>query len=144
MEHICEFCHNTFESNWPAAKFCSPAHKQAAYRARIKAEQEKPDTFGSPAPIDDRTPVEKAIETKKNEQRFKTCPHCWNAFPVNGLQKARRYCSDACKQAAYRERHGLLRTTYHSFDTQAPTENIPVIDNLYKIVTEAWSDALDD
>lgn len=125
------------------ALYCSGACKAKAYRARVKAEKSKPDTFG-PVLTDDRTPVEKAIETKRNEQRFKTCPQCWNDFPVNGLQKGRRFCSDACRQAHYRARHKLFAKYNESENTPAPVEIIPVIENVSKIVNEAWSEALDE
>jgi hypothetical protein len=141
----CKHCKKPLEhGGWGKSEYCNASCKQASYRARIKAEAEKPDTFGSDAPIDDRTPTEKAIETKRNEQRWKVCSQCREQFPVDGTQKARRYCSDACKQSAYRSRQEWRKIWSGKKDVQAPTEKITVIDNVSKIVTEAWSDAIED
>jgi hypothetical protein len=143
MQHICEHCNQTFESNRSNARFCCNAHKQAAYRSRVKAESERPDTFGNRI-ADTRTPVEKAVDTKRNEQRLKTCPHCWNSFPVNGLQKGRRYCSDACKQAAYRERNKRQSWHRESETKHTPMETIRASDNIAEIVKDAWSELVED
>jgi len=138
----CNQC-GTFLGYKTGALYCSGACKAKAYRARVKAEKSAPDSFGNVS-IDDRSPVEKAIDTKRNEQRFKQCPHCRNEFPVNGLQKGRRYCSDACKQAAYREREAYRALWRDENKQQAPIESITVADNVSEIVKQAWSDALDD
>lgn len=34
-----------------------------------------------------------------------TCERCSTSVPLAGVGRARRYCTDACRQAAYRERH---------------------------------------
>ena len=138
---LCQHC-GEYLGYKTGEKYCSNACKQKAYRARLKAEKAKPLTFGE-TPKDDRTPTEKAIDTKRNEQRWKTCPQCWEEFPVNGLQKGRRYCSDSCKQAHYRARNAW-KAERQSTNPGAPTEIIPVTDNISKIVTEAWSDLVDD
>ncbi len=86
----CEKCGNSFDS-WEQyhKRYCSDACKQAAYRDFKRSPK------GAPA---------NAVETKRNQGKSKYCAHCGKSFLVNGLQHARRYCSDACKQAAYRER----------------------------------------
>lgn len=35
---VCQHCGETFGTNWAGAKFCSHAHRQAAYRLRHEVE----------------------------------------------------------------------------------------------------------
>lgn len=96
--YTCEWCGNRFlnASNSTVIKYCSSACKQAAYRdsKRKKPRGYQPDT----------SPVEKAIETKTEQDRLFTCQQCGMGFEVNGLQHGSKYCSRACQQKAYRQR----------------------------------------
>lgn len=74
-------------------RYCGPACKQAAYRARHGA--------GAVSPSERAV---KAAVTRAAKVITKTCPICGAAFGVNGNAAAAVYCSDACKQAAYRAR----------------------------------------
>jgi hypothetical protein len=143
MKHVCQHCGNEFESEKAEAKFCSHAHRQAAYRVRVKAEHDTPDTFAKPAPIDTRTPAEKAIYTKHDQSTGKRCLNCFEYFQVNGLQHRRKFCSDACKQAHYRlnhpEKYAPKRTT-----TPLESIEIKIHENLTEIVKEAWLSAVTD
>lgn len=88
----CGHCGKEFEGR---GTYCSVACKQAAYRARHGAGTVTPSERAAKAAITRGT---KAVALK--------CAHCGNQFAANGNQAAQgvKYCSDACKQAAYRAR----------------------------------------
>ena len=50
-----------------------------------------------------------------------TCAHCGARTPVGGMGPIPVYCGGACRQAAYRERHGLVEVPrgrdVHSYPT---------------------------
>lgn len=70
--------------------YCSPACKQKAYRQRQGA--------------DPGTARQRAADTKAGETCMITCEWCRESHEVPLSAAKRRYCSNACKQAAYRAR----------------------------------------
>lgn len=47
----------------------------------------------------------KKVDSAKKFRIYKQCVHCGKRFRTRRAE--RRYCSDACKQAAYRKRRAL-------------------------------------
>ncbi len=87
---VCAYagCGKTFSSDEQnKRKYCSNKCRQADYRS-YKRHYEPANT----------------VETKRQQLKQRTCPECEHGFFVSGLQGARKYCSDACKQKAYRKR----------------------------------------
>ena len=84
-------------------RYCNSACRQAAYRARHGAGTVTPSERAKRAAV---TRGARVVEL--------TCGHCGGAFTANGNQAAQGviYCSDACKQAAYRAR--ARRTDYET------------------------------
>lgn len=95
--------------------------------------------------FDDRTPVEKAVDTKRDQLNTKQCKNCYNWFPVNGLQKRKKFCNDACKMA-YHRRYDFDGTYTPKPVKRKPTTAtvVPVVDNVQAIVNDAWSEQLED
>lgn len=83
------------------SQYCSDACKQAAYRKR------KDPGVGDWSRKSDR--AQKAVHTKQTTYIKLTCEHCGDERSWTIASGAlRRYCSDKCKQAAYRQRKALL------------------------------------
>jgi endogenous inhibitor of DNA gyrase (YacG/DUF329 family) len=97
----CPNCGATFERDNTYCKvFCSSRCRTAHWKAQKKAE------FGP----DSRTPVQKALETKRaNREAKKHCANCGELFAYDATQHRKRFCSDACKQAHYRQRQAWNR-----------------------------------
>lgn len=74
------------------AYYCSDACKQTAYRQRHGLVADKAEHY------------RKIIETKRSQFVMVTCQHCDRLFEVSQVSARTMYCSDACKQAAYRQR----------------------------------------
>lgn len=90
----CQECEQLHERN---SQYCSNACKQAAYRRR-----RDPGT-GLRSRRQQRS--DNAARTKAWIQRRLVCEHCEREFTISLAESTnRRYCSNACKQAAYRER----------------------------------------
>jgi len=87
----CGHCGKALEGR---GKYCGAACKQAAFRRRHGA-------FAV-------SPSERAVKagaTRAAKTYTLVCEHCGQNCTVNGNQaRGARYCSPACKQAAYRER----------------------------------------
>jgi hypothetical protein len=45
-QRTCAYCELEFEATRANAEYCSPAHRNAAYRARVKAQSEQPGQAG--------------------------------------------------------------------------------------------------
>lgn len=73
-------------------KYCTAACKQAAYRQRHTT----PGAW--------RSAARRANETKAAQVISVVCEVCGTETTVNGLQAKTDYCSDACRQKAYRQR----------------------------------------
>lgn len=83
------------------SQYCSNACKQAAYRRRKDPES------GYWSRKSER--AQKAVRTKQSTYVSLICEHCGDERGWTIASGAlRRYCSDKCKQAAYRERKKLL------------------------------------
>jgi len=82
------------------SQYCSNACKQAAYRKR------KDPGAGDWSRKSER--AQKAVRTKQSTYVELTCEHCGDKRSWTIASGAlRRYCSDKCKQAAYRQRKAL-------------------------------------
>lgn len=46
-----------------------------------------------------------STQLRKDDDTMKTCPICHEPVAQDGIGRRRLYCSDACKQTAYRSRH---------------------------------------
>lgn len=91
-KHIkaCPVCQRYFAARRADAKYCSDACRQVAHRRRHRP------TRGQRA--------RQTYDTKKAQTYKRTCDHCGRTFYPDGTQGAMIYCSNACKQAAYRAR----------------------------------------
>lgn len=85
--------------------------------------------------------TDKGVDTKREQLFNKTCPHCGMGFYLDGTQRKRRYCSDKCKQAAYRDRHYWERERAKRLaEVNKPDiEQIPVRDRGIESLMEEWS-----
>lgn len=83
-------------------RFCSDACRQKWYR-QGKAEEEG-RTYG-----DTHARAKKTARTKATQRHEDTCKQCGRAIVFDGNATRRRYCSDRCRQAAYRARHEAKR-----------------------------------
>jgi len=92
---LCEHCGEVMPFG-RRGKYCSRAHKQAAYRKRHGKVL---------TPMERALSARRGVETKRLKIAYKTCLWCHEQFRVNAFDGAQRlYCNDAHKQAAYRER----------------------------------------
>jgi hypothetical protein len=92
----CEVCERTFRPARRDARFCSQACKQRAYRRRVDPE------VGS---IHRERQRQTHINITKQETRKQiVCAVCGWEFERSILETNRIYCSNACKQRAYRAR----------------------------------------
>lgn len=129
----CENCGDEFKQNARGTKlYCSSACKQAHFRAKRGA----PASEGS----QHATPIEKAIATKREQLRSKTCPQCGMYFDVNGFQHQKRYCSAACKMARHRAHKRFMDEYVEKYEAPAPPA--PKKTDSQKIF-EAWRGALE-
>ena len=55
---VCQYreCHKVFYAVVPWAKFCSDAHRQAEYRARLADKESKGEDKSEPSPTSDLEP----------------------------------------------------------------------------------------
>jgi len=74
--------------------YCSSACKQKAYRQRCGTD-----------PV---TARQRAVETKQGEEIIKSCAWCGEHFVATVAAAKQKYCSAACKQAAYRARRVVV------------------------------------
>jgi hypothetical protein len=89
----CEFC------GWNCsgrAKYCSAKCKQAAYRRRADSEVGGGWRW--------RNQSAQSVQTKSEQFILFECAICHKETGRTGLQTNMLYCSDACKQKAYRLR----------------------------------------
>jgi len=81
------------------SQYCSNACKQAAYRQRHDPRSASWDRK--------RERSQRAARTKARDTRIIICKHCGQEARVTIAQSTnRRYCSNRCRQAAYRQRKG--------------------------------------
>lgn len=91
---LCSHCDKTHYRN---SQYCSNACKQAAYRKR-----HDPETGIWKRK---RERAQKAAWTKQSTLTTIVCEHCGDERRLSVAECTnRRYCSNACKQASYRER----------------------------------------
>ena len=88
----CELCGAELESK--RAKYCSDTCRQTAHRRRI----------GKGTIWAQRQGIKKGIETRAAQVILFTCAECGIEGTHTGLQGHTVYCSDACRQKAYRKR----------------------------------------
>lgn len=93
---MCKWCDHPFRKTRSDAKFCSDACKQKAYRRRADP------AVGSVAREMQRQ--QKIKTTKRERQKRIVCETCGWEFERSIIETNRMYCSDACKQRAYRQR----------------------------------------
>ena len=93
----CEFCEKFFKPARHDARFCSDACKQKAYRRRIDPE------VGS-IHREKQRQTNIAI-TKQMTTKQVVCELCGREMTVGVNHTNLAYCSNACKQKAYRQRH---------------------------------------
>ena len=88
----CQYCGLWMAANERRRSFCSSECRQAAYRRRNGAAFTKKEK------------AEKMISTKSAQVFTLTCSCCKREFKRDGLSAGQtKYCSNACKQKAYRE-----------------------------------------
>ena len=85
----CQACGTTFGAKRSTTKYCSDACRMKAYRARRAAKRTaSPQATGN--------------QTKRQQIITITCRQCGATATLNGTQRTRKYCNNACKQAFYR------------------------------------------
>lgn len=89
---FCPVCGSRYEYHRKTSQFCSAKCRAIAYRD------------DHPKPLRRSKVNENRRRTKLQNVDLKTCARCTTTFFVSGLNKCRKYCSNACKQAAYRDR----------------------------------------
>ncbi len=105
MRGNCAFCGRTIAAK-RNIKFCSDACKMKDYRRRKDA------LVGTPIRNTER--LKNAVITKSSQLVEYLCPTCGNTYHRSGLEPLREYCSDACKQKAYRQRRKEHRIPAHA------------------------------
>jgi endogenous inhibitor of DNA gyrase (YacG/DUF329 family) len=130
----CPNCGERFERDNTYCKvYCSSRCRTAHWKAQKKAEI-SPDL---------RSPVQKALETKRaNREAKKHCANCGELFAYDATQHRRRFCSDACKQAHYRQRQAWNREMRKPL-RMAPVETLIDQSSDQDIVNRALSAMLD-
>lgn len=78
------------------ALYCSDACKMKAYRRRL-------DPLAGSS-ISNKQRIRQSVVTKSSQVVDYVCPVCGGDYKRSGLEALREYCSDACKQKAYRAR----------------------------------------
>lgn len=78
------------------ALYCSDACKMKAYRRRL-------DPLAGSS-ISNKQRIRQSVTTKASQVVGYVCPVCGGDYKRSGLESLREYCSDACKQKAYRAR----------------------------------------
>lgn len=78
------------------ALYCSDACKMKAYRRRLDP------LAGSSISTKER--IRQSVRTKSSMTVEMACAQCGQVVIINGLEALRDYCSNACKQKAYRSR----------------------------------------
>lgn len=94
----CDVCGNPYLAGRRDKRFCSTACRQRAYRLRR-----------DPKAVSGRSAAaRKAAATKRDKVEAVTCRVCGRVVMRDGNSAPRAmYCSNACKQNAYRARRGL-------------------------------------
>lgn len=95
MRGNCEFCGKPISAK-RVIYYCSNACKMKAYRRR-----QDPLTGSS---MSTKERIRQSVRTKSAQLVDYVCPTCGLEGKRNGLEALREYCSDACKQKAYRSR----------------------------------------
>jgi endogenous inhibitor of DNA gyrase (YacG/DUF329 family) len=92
----CQGCGKFFMPARRDAKFCSDACRQAAYRRRAD-----PDVGTIRR---ERQRQQHIYATKHDKEKHVTCAVCGRELTVNVAHTNLMYCSNSCKQRAYRQR----------------------------------------
>lgn len=92
----CEWCERFFSPVRKDARFCSDACKQKAYRRRVDPEV---GSIHREKQRQTNIAITKQLVTKKL-----ACDWCGRPLEVSVLHTNLMYCSNACKQKAYRQR----------------------------------------
>lgn len=95
MRANCDYCGRPIAAK-RYVKYCSDACKMKAYRRRKDA------LVGTPIRNHER--LHNAVRTKASTIIDCVCEMCGQAYTRDGNQALQMYCSDACKQKAYRAR----------------------------------------
>lgn len=91
----CEMCDKFFKPARRDGRFCSNACKQKAYRRRVDPEV---GSIHREKQRKDNIAITKQLKTKKLE-----CACCGRPLEVSIRYTNLMYCSNACKQKAYRQ-----------------------------------------
>ena len=90
-EKQCRICGDQYGADRYDQLYCSNACAQKAYRRKRGA-------------LSVECGRVQAVETKRVEFQDKVCEQCGTFFEASLIAAKRRFCSDRCKQRAYRER----------------------------------------
>jgi len=94
---VCKFCRNLYPKK-QGKKYCSDKCRVAFFRKK------KEDKYYKKRQ-QHLTPKERMVLTKATTFIEAECAHCHRHYHRTGLQgKSKKYCSNACQQAAYRVR----------------------------------------
>ena len=101
-ERTCVVCGDKFDTNQSYAKYCS---QRCANDAAIARRKER---------------------MNKRRDQYSVCPICGNPIEQNEKTKIRRYCSNSCKQKAYRARKADVSASKESAEALPAKKNIQV------------------
>jgi ferredoxin len=92
----CEQCGKGYKKFSSHQRYCSDECRFKAYRRR------KDNQVGSSERA--RQQKEKRVSTMRSELKDVVCEQCGISFKAEVIRTSLMYCSNACKQKAYRER----------------------------------------
>jgi len=95
-------CGDKFDTNQSYTKYCS---QRCANDAAIARRKER---------------------TNKKREQYAVCPVCGKPIEQNEKTKIRRYCSNSCKQKAYRARKADVSASKESAEALPAKKNIQV------------------
>lgn len=106
----CSVCGDRFGHMRKAARYCSDACRVKAARIRNGRCRNR------------REAAQQTVNTKHSTNHLLTCECCGREFYGNGYDvNIRKYCGDACKQKAYRQRLRTKMQNTHARNTQELT-----------------------
>lgn len=109
----CHRCGVLFAAWRVDAKYCGSACRQAAHRDRRRRARIA-QAIEHPTPLAEHKArrqeiTDRRLATKRAQVIEYSCRHCGRQFQTDGTGTGRLYCSNACRQAAYRARKAAKR-----------------------------------
>lgn len=111
----CEMCRDRYGAKACHALYCSDACRVRASRVRAGRCSNR------------REAAQKTVHTKHSTNHLLICECCEREFYGNGYDvNIRKYCGDACKQKAYRQRRAEAKTEQITLKSSPSVTSMPV------------------